>query len=81
MRDSERIVDEGEGGSAMSDGKKAKVKDKIREWRAEGPIQKRKERNIRREGLIDTVYTQSPSQQRHGPNLRGAVHDVCDVER
>lgn len=78
MRDRGRLVDEGEGGSAMFDGKKA---NKIREWRAEGSIQKRKQRNVRREGLIDTVYTQSPSQQRHGPNLRGAVHDVCDVER
>jgi len=81
VRDSERIVDEYEGGLATFDGKKTKVENKIREWRAEGPIRKRKQRNVRREGLVDPVRTQSPSQQRHGPNLLGAVHNVCDAER
>ena len=40
MCDSEHAVDEGEGGAATFDGKKANVKDKTLEWRAEGPIQK-----------------------------------------
>jgi len=35
---------------------------------------KRKQWNVRTEGL-------TPSQQRCGPGLQGAVHDVCDVER
>lgn len=81
MHNSEHIVNEGEGGLAMFDGKKAKVKDKIWEWRVEGSIQQRKQRNVQREGLINTVYTQSPSQQRHGPNLQGAMHDMCNVEQ
>jgi len=42
---------------------------------------KRKQGNVRSEGLTDPVYSKNTSQQRHGLGLRGAMHDVCDVER
>ena len=41
-------------------------------------------RNIRehtKRGMTGLMYNNSPCQQRHGPGLRGAVYDVCDVER
>ena len=49
----------------MEDGK-AKTKGDIREHT--------------KRGLTNSMYSDSPSQQRHGPGLRGAVHDVCGVE-
>ena len=35
----------------------------------------------KRPNQVHTVHGKSSSQQRHGLDLRGAVHDVCGADR